>query len=442
MAKPEDKTKVDISKLDTINVIIAGHIDHGKTTLLQKLSGKWTDTHSEELKRGITIKLGYADTIIYEDKSEFNIECNGNPKRYVSFVDAPGHEMLMATMLSGAAIVDAAILVIAANEGIKPQTKEHCMALQAKNISNIIIIQNKIDLLTKEQALKNYKEIKYFLKGTIAENAPIIPVSAQQGINISEIFREICSLPLPKRSPKETPLFLVARSFDINRPGTKPSNLNGTVLGGTLRQGILKVGDQIEIKPGITIKEANQTSYHTIKTKIKSLHKGSYPINELTPGGSASIETELDMSIGKTDSLSGCVASSSEKLPNIASEVKLKYTLFPELFGTSSKDITKIQPLKTAEMLMLSINTSVTVGTVKKLKNGNAELSLRIPIVPFENEKVGIATTLIAIIGGGATFIDHSTPDQTDHQPCPFSYVAEQSAQNTEHPSRHYDLPQ
>lgn len=391
------KQSVDISKLETINIIIAGHIDHGKTTLLQKLSGKWTDTHSEELKRGITIKLGYADTIIYSDaKTGYNIDKKGSPQRYVSFIDAPGHEMLMATMLSGAAIVDAAILVVAANEGIRPQTKEHLMALQAKNINEIIIIQNKIDLVTQEQAKKSYEDLKSFLKDTIAENASIIPVSAQQGINIPAIYEQICEIPIPKRSDKETPIFLVARSFDINRPGTLPKDLNGTVLGGTLKQGTLKLGDEIEIKPGISKKEQNQITYTPVKTKIRALNKGSYSVSQLTPGGSASIETELDMSIGKTDSLSGCVTSLIGKLPEITTDLKLKYELFPEIFGTSTNTNqgTKVELLKTPEMLMLSANTSVTVGTVKKLQNGNVELSLRIPIVPFKGQKVGIARNI------------------------------------------------
>lgn len=120
------------NEIPTINIGMVGHIDHGKTTLLFKLSGKWTDTHSEELKRGITLKLGYADAIISKDKEGYNREGKGEPVRHVSFVDAPGHEMLMATMLSGAAMIDAAILVVAANEGIKPQTIEHLAALQAK----------------------------------------------------------------------------------------------------------------------------------------------------------------------------------------------------------------------------------------------------------------------------------------------------------------------
>src|SRR3990172_1795330 len=270
-----------MESLPSLNIGIVGHIDHGKTTLLRKLTGKITDTHSEELKRGITIKLGYADAIIYKEGNEYNTQKGGKPVRYVSFIDAPGHEMLMATMLSGAAIMDAAILVIAANEGIKPQTKEHFIALQAKKMKNIIIVQNKIDLVSKEQALKNYHEIKKFLKGTIAENAPIVPISAQQGININSLLEEICRIEIPKRDIDSQPLFLVARSFDINKPGTNIENLKGGVLGGILKKGVLRVGDEIEIKPGLNSKKANQVVYQTLNTKILSLHKGNENVSEI-----------------------------------------------------------------------------------------------------------------------------------------------------------------
>ena len=383
-------TKENIDDLETINIIIAGHIDHGKTTLLHKLTGKWTDTHSEELKRGITIKLGYADTVIYKNET-YNTKKEGTPRRYVSFIDAPGHEMLMATMLSGAAIVDAAILVVAANEGIKPQTKEHLMALQAKNIKDIIVVQNKIDLVTAEQAKNNYKLIKESFKGTIAENASIIPVSAQQAINIESIYEEICKMKIPERNTKSDPIFLIARSFDINKPGTLPENLNGTVLGGTLKKGELKIGDEIEIKPGITIKEGNQIKYKTIQIKIISLFKGSTPIKEMAPGGSLAIETELDMSIGKTDALSGCLASHPNKLPDPDSQIKLDYKLFPEVMGITEK---KVEPLKPSETLMLSANTSVTIGTIKKVNKNTAEFTLKIPIVQFKQDYVGIARNI------------------------------------------------
>jgi translation initiation factor 2 subunit 3 len=377
-----------MQELETLNVIIAGHIDHGKTTLLYKLSRKWTDTHSEELKRGITIKLGYADITISKDKN-YNIDNKGNPQRYISFIDAPGHEMLMATMLSGAAIVDAAVLVVAANEGIKPQTREHLMALQAKNLKNIIIIQNKIDLVTKEKAIENYNMIRKEFKGTIAENSPVIPISAQQEINIEKIYEALCEIQVPKRDLKETPVFLIARSFDINKPGTKPKNLHGTVLGGTLKTGSLKLGDLIEIKPGLMIKEANQFKYKPIKTKISSIFKGSHKIEELTPGGSASIETELDMSLGKTDAFSGCIASLNGKLPETTTKLKISYNLFKDIPG-----MTQITPLKPSESIMLSINTSVTIGIINKLNQKEAELTLKIPIVPFKNTKIGLARNM------------------------------------------------
>lgn len=381
-----------MNELDTLNVIIAGHIDHGKTTLLQKLSGRWTDTHSEEMKRGITIKLGYADITLHEENGKFNKDGNGKAIRNVSFIDAPGHEMLMATMLSGTAIVDAALLVVAANEGIRPQTKEHLIALQAKRVKNVIVVQNKIDLVSKEQAMKNYHEIVSLFKSVRKEEPIVIPVSAQQNVNIEKIYEKLCEIPIPKRDKEGKAIFIVARSFDINKPGTKPESLHGAVLGGTLKTGTLKVGDEIEIKPGITIKEANQIHYKTLKTKVKRLFRGSKEVKEITPGGSMSLETELDMALGKTDLLSGAVVSHVGELPEIVFSMKIKYNLFEEVLGSQMK--TSVEQLKPSETLMFSINTSVTVGMVKKLHGNEAEINLRIPIVPFKGENVAIARNL------------------------------------------------
>jgi len=384
----------DISKLNTINIGIVGHIDHGKTTLLQRLSGKWADTHSEELKRGITIKLGYADAIIKDENGKLTVDkdSKGKPIRYITFVDAPGHEMLMATMLSGAAIMDAAILVVAANEGIKPQTQEHLVALKAKKIKKVIIVQNKIDLVSKEKALQNYKDIKKFAKGTIAENSPIIPVSAIQGVNLDKVLEELCNIEISKPDPKETPIFLVARSFDINKPGTEIKNLHGGVLGGALKSGTLKIGDTIEIKPGYSYKKGNQYHYKTVKSKITSMQKGKYQITEAFPGGSLAIETELDPSLTKADALSGGVASTEGTLPDITDSITMKYTLFKEVFGTGRHE--PVQGLKPNEMLMLSLNTSITVGQVTKTGKDQVDLSLKIPVVPLKGESIGIARNL------------------------------------------------
>jgi len=381
-----------MENIPSLNIGVVGHIDHGKTTLLRKLTGKVTDTHSEELKRGITIKLGYADAIIYKDGDNYNTQKKGEPVRYVSFIDAPGHEMLMATMLSGAAIIDAAILVIAANEGIKPQTREHFMVLLAKKIKNLIVVQNKIDLIPRDKVIENYKEIKNFLKGTPVENAPIIPVSAQQEINIDKILEEICKLEVPERDTTSEPIFLVARSFDINRPGIEINKMKGGVLGGILKKGKLKVGDEIEIKPGLSIKKANQKTYQTLTTKVLSLHKGDESIQEALPGVSLAIETSLDPSLTKADSLTGCLVSKIGVLPEITHHMKINYSLFKEVLGIAENQ--KIEPIKTKEMLMLSINTTITVGIVEKIKGNEIELSLNIPVIALKGDNLGIARNL------------------------------------------------
>ncbi|MEK6918593.1 MAG: translation initiation factor IF-2 subunit gamma [Nanoarchaeota archaeon] len=401
VTKEENRTEKE--ELEVLNVGIVGHIDHGKTTLLSRLTGKWTDTHSEELKRGITIKLGYADATIHENNGLYNIK-NGKPLRYVTFVDAPGHEMLMATMLSGAAIMDAAILLVAVNEGIKPQTREHLMALAARGIKNIIIVQNKIDLVNKEKILANYKEIKEFIKGTVAESATIIPVSAQQDINIDKVLKALTEIKIPLRDKESPPIFVIARSFDINRPGTKVAELKGGVLGGALKKGTLKVGDEIEIKPGLYTKKAGQEFYETIKTKIVTLQRGNKTINQAGPGGSLAIETSLDPSITKADSVSGNVSGKVDSLPTIKSSIKMNYELFKEIY--SDKEKVLVNPIKTPELLMLSINTSITVGNVIKITPKEVEMNLKIPICDFKGENVGIARNIGGhwrLIGFGET---------------------------------------
>ena len=387
-----------ITKQPVLNIGLVGHIDHGKTTLLYQLTGVWSDKHSEELKRGITIKLGYADAVIRKCEKcgmytiQKECECGGKTEevRYISFVDAPGHEMLMATMLGGAAIIDAAMLVIAANEDFpQPQTKEHLLALESKEIKQIIIVQNKLDLVTKEQALAQYKKIKEFIKGTIAENAKIIPVCGQQAVNISAILEVINELKVPERDVKSKPLFLVARSFDVNKPGTKPEQLKGGILGGTLKKGKLVVGQEIEIKPGIALKRQNKTEYETIKTKIIALRSGKNNLDEALPSGSLAIQTNLDPLLTKADSLSGCVASLGGTLPEITNKIKLKVNLFKEIVGTKEK--LAVEKIKSNETLMLSVNTSITVGQVTSAREKVTELFLKIPIVPFLEDRFGIA---------------------------------------------------
>jgi translation initiation factor 2 subunit 3 len=250
--------------------------------------------------------------------------------------------------------------------------------------------------------MESYKKIKEFVKGTVAENSPIIPVSAQQEINLDKIFVELCKIPVPARDIKSKPVFLIARSFDINKPGTSLEKLHGGVLGGALKQGVLKIGDTIEIKPGYTYKKQNQFFYQTVKSKIVSIQRGNNSLTEAGPGGSLAIETELDTNLTKADSLSGCVASTENSLPEIKNELTIKYELFPEVFGTGTHD--KVAEIKTTEPLMLSINTSTTVGIVKKIGKDTIDVSLKIPVVPIKGDSIGIARNINAhwrLIGFG-----------------------------------------
>ena len=378
-----------------LNIGMIGHVDHGKTTLVERLSGKWTDTHSEELKRGITIRLGYADFSIYSCKEHGYIttkQCNECKfERKISLIDAPGHETLMATMLSGASIMDGALLLIAANEPCpQPQTKEHLTALEIIGVKQIIIVQNKIDLVSKEDALKNYKEINEFVKGTIAENAPIIPISAQHNVNIDVLLKTIQDIvKTPERNLEKEPLFLIARSFDINKPGTIVNNLKGGVLGGSLKQGMLNLNDEIEIRPGVKKEFQGRTTWEPIFTIVENLMSGGESVKELHPGGSAGILTKLDPRLIKADSLTGNLVGLKGKLPNVFYELNLKQHLLKRVVG--AKDELFVEPIKKGEILMLNVNSAATVGTVVELKKDLIHVRLKLPVCCNLNDRITIS---------------------------------------------------
>ena len=389
-----------------INIGMIGHVDHGKTTLVSRLTGKWTDTHSEEVKRGITIRLGYANTIFYKCPKCEGFEAYTSaaicpkcdlvciPLRKVSFVDAPGHETLMATMLSGSAIMDCAVLMVAANEQCpQPQTKEHLMALEIGDVKNIIIVQNKIDLVSEEDALKNYEQIKAFTKGTFAENAPVIPMVAQQGINIDALIYSIQELfKTPVRDLTKDPIMFIARSFDINRPGTMPEKIMGGVLGGALKEGLLKKGQKVEIKPGRKQEKEGKTVWLPINTEIVSIRTGEDPIDEASPGGSIALMTKLDPALVKADALGGNLVGLPGKLPDSWTEFDLTPKLLERVVG-AEKEIT-VDPIKKGEVLMLNVNSSVTTGVVSNIAKELVHIVLKRPVCARKSDKITISRLL------------------------------------------------
>jgi translation initiation factor 2 subunit 3 len=386
-----------------INIGMVGHVDHGKTTLTKALSGVWTDVHSEELKRGISIRLGYADSTFRKCPKCNEPECYTTEKkcpidkgktdelRTVSFVDSPGHETLMATMLSGAALMDGALLVIAANEPCpQPQTKEHLMALDVIGVKNVVVVQNKIDIVSKEKSQENYGQIKEFLKGTVAENAPIIPLAAQHNTNIDLLIKAIEEyIPTPKRDEKKPPKMLIARSFDINKPGASPKKIVGGVLGGTLMQGVLRVGDEVEIKPGLKEGGDNRVSWGSIKTKVASLIAAGGKQEEIQPGGLVGVGTYLDPSITKSDGISGRVLSKPGVLPQETSKLLLDAHLLKRVVGT--KEELEVEEIRTNEPLMLNILTTTTVGIVSSARKNVLEVKLKLPVVAEEGSRIAIS---------------------------------------------------
>jgi translation initiation factor 2 subunit 3 len=410
-----NKSKV-LPKQPEVNIGTIGHVDHGKTTLVQSLTGVWASRHSEELKRGITIRLGYADMAIYkcpkcETPKNYTVKpvcpnCGSEAEfvRAISFVDAPGHEALMATMLSGAAVMDGAILVIAADEPCpQPQTREHLAAAEVIGIKNIIIVQNKIDIVEEKRARKSCEEIKSFVKGTVAENAPIIPVSAQHEINVDVLLNAIEEIiPTPERDESKPPLMYIIRSFDVNKPGTSIEELEGGIIGGTISQGKFTVGDEIEIRPGISVEREGKNVYNSLISEVVSLHAGEKNIKEATCGGLVGVGTLLDPSYSKADGLNGNIAGKKGLLPPTLSELTLETHILERVVGT--KELLKVEKINPGELLLLHVGAAVDLGKVVAIKKNVIKVKLTRPICAQPNSRVSISRKITSrwrLIGYG-----------------------------------------
>ncbi len=376
-----------------MNIGMLGHVDHGKTTLTKALTGKWTDTHSEEIKRGISIRLGYADAYIYlcpkcdlYSSDAKCPKCGGKSKlaRKLSIVDAPGHETLMTTVIAATSILDGVLFLIAANEPCpQPQTTEHLLVLNSTGLKNVIIVQTKIDLVTREKALENHKQIRAFLKGTVAEDAPIIPVSANAGLNMDVLLRKINDVMKPQQHDEKAQLRMyVSRSFDVNRPGATIKELKGGVLGGSIVQGVLKAGDEIEIKPGIVRKEGGKPA--SVVCKVQSMMEETEVLESAKPGGLVAIATTLDPSLTKSDALVGSVVGRKGEVPDPVDTLNVKY-------GLLERADMQNMPLRENEPVVVNIHTFTGVGLLAKLAKGIATIKLKKPTVAYKDMHVALS---------------------------------------------------
>ncbi|KAI8143930.1 eukaryotic translation initiation factor 2 subunit 3 [Fennellomyces sp. T-0311] len=408
-----------ISKQATINIGTIGHVAHGKSTVVKAISGVQTVRFKNEMERNITIKLGYANAKIYKcDNPECprpgcyrsygsakedhppceRPGCGGkmNLVRHVSFVDCPGHDILMTTMLSGAAVMDAALLLIAGNESCpQPQTSEHLAAIEIMKLKHVIILQNKVDLVKEKAAQEQHDDILTFVKGTVADGAPVIPISAQLKYNIDAINEYITKkVPVPVRDFTASPRLIVIRSFDINKPGADVTQLQGGVAGGSILKGVLKVGDEIEVRPGVITKDQEgKIRARPILSKILTLAAETNKLDFAVPGGLIGVGTQMDPTLCRGDRLVGQVLGYPGTLPSIYTELEISYFLLRRLLGvkTDDKKQAKVAKLTKGELLLVNIGSVSTGGRVVAVKADLAKITLTGPTCTEVGDKVALS---------------------------------------------------
>ncbi|XP_073955744.1 eukaryotic translation initiation factor 2 subunit 3-like isoform X2 [Choristoneura fumiferana] len=427
----QDLTKLDITKLSalspevisrqaTINIGTIGHVAHGKSTVVKAISGVQTVRFKNELERNITIKLGYANAKIYKcdnpkcprptsfisggsSKDDnfpcLRTNCTGRFQlvRHVSFVDCPGHDILMATMLNGAAVMDAALLLIAGNESCpQPQTSEHLAAIEIMKLKHILILQNKIDLVKEGQAKEQHEQIVKFVQGTVAEGAPIIPISAQLKYNIEVLCEYVTKkIPVPLRDFTSPPRMIVIRSFDVNKPGCEVDDLRGGVAGGSILQGVLTVGMEIEVRPGLVSKDADgKLTCQPIFSRIVSLYTEQNELQYAVPGGLIGVGTKIEPTLCRADRLVGQVLGAVGALPGIFVKLEVSYYLLKRLLGVRTegdKKAAKVQKLTRNEVLLVNIGSLSTGGRVIATKADLAKITLTNPVCTEIGEKVALS---------------------------------------------------
>ncbi|OQV13843.1 Eukaryotic [Hypsibius exemplaris] len=409
-----------ISRQATLNIGTIGHVAHGKSTVVKAISGVQTVRFKNELERNITIKLGYANAKIYKCDNEDcprpscyrsfgsmkddvvpceRPGCGGKFRllRHVSFVDCPGHDILMATMLNGAAVMDAALLLIAGNESCpQPQTSEHLAAIEIMKLKHIIILQNKIDIVKESQAKEQYEQILKFVQGTVAEGAPVIPISAQLKYNIEVLCEYIVKrIPIPVRDFTADARLIVIRSFDVNKPGCEVEELKGGVAGGSILRGVIRVGQEIEVRPGIVSKDSEgKLTCRPIFSRVVSLFTEQNDLQFAVPGGLIGVGTRIDPTLCRADRMVGQVLGAVGALPAIFTELEMSYFLLRRLLGVRTegdKKGAKVQKLSKNEILMVNIGSLSTGGRVLAVKADLAKISLTNPVCTEVGEKIALS---------------------------------------------------
>jgi selenocysteine-specific elongation factor len=344
----------------------AGHIDHGKTALVKALTGIDADTLSEEKRRGITIELGFVfmETPIAD--------------KQIVFIDVPGHEKLVKTMVAGASHIDAALLVIAADEGINVQTREHFEILQLLGIPEGLIALTKSDLVDEGRLKELGTSVSQFINGTFLEGTPLIPVSSVSGAGIENLRSALLDIAQKVQARTDSGPF----RMPVDRVFTMKGF--GTVIAGTVLSGEVKVGDRVTIYPEGLVSRVRNVQVHHSQTDRSRIGK----------------RTALNLpEIAKDKLYRGQTAAAADSLtPTNRLDGKL------QLLKSYGKD------LKNRERLRLHIGTAEIIGRLviinrERLSPGEtafAQFVLESPTVALPQDRFVVRTfSPLVTIGGG-----------------------------------------
>ncbi len=357
------------SPIKHVIVGTAGHIDHGKTSLVKALTGVDADTLAEEKSRGITIELGF----VFMGTPE--------PDREILFIDVPGHEKLVKTMVAGASNIDAALFVIAADEGINMQTREHFDILRFLDIPKGIIALTKSDLVDGQLIRARTKEIEGFVENSLLENAPIIPVSSVTQDGVQNIKEALFHVSREIRARKDTRIF----RMPIDRVFTMQGF--GTVVAGTILSGEIEEGDELEVFPDGII------------TKVRGIHLHQ----KKSPKSTIGKRTAVNLLNVEKDKLrrGQCLGVPGTLIPTKRLDVKLHL-------------LTSCREIKNLSRLRFYTGTSETICRVAlldrdRIKPGEsapAQIILEKYVVAMPGDPYVIRTLSPLFTVGGGTIID------------------------------------
>lgn len=413
-----------MQKQPTLNIGLIGHVAHGKSSLVRSITNEHTARKDSRCTtKNITVQVGYSNAKIYKcdicaipacyastngsskkipNCPTCNTNNNMNLIKHISFVDCPGHECLMRNMISGSAIMDGALMVIASNEVVpQPQTAEHMIVADIMGINDYIVIQNKVDLLkNKHQAESNKQDIDNFIKNTHAENSPIIPTSFSPALplNVDVILHYLATKfdSNPNAWYEQYPLFMYCiRSFDINKPGSQYNNIKGGVIGGSIMNGELSVGDKIEIRPGLIVnnKKTGKVKVIPIITTVCSLMTDKTSLQTARRGGLIAIGTTLDPSLTKNDRMVGMCIGKVNQLPDIGTEWTIRTQLLKYALGTDDKD--RVRAINVGERLQISIGSGNNIcEVIEKVSKKVYKVRTKNHICPVAGQSMALSRAI------------------------------------------------